>query len=319
MISIVIPVFNEEENVSPLFLEIKEEMTKLNLPYEVLFVNDGSNDATLYNLKKLLKGEGKGILRIIDLQRNSGQTPALLAGFASVKGELVITMDGDLQNDPKDIPKLIEALTDEYDVICGWRKNRKDNILKKFPSKFNNLINRKLNKISIHDSGCTIRIYRREAIENVQLFAEGHRYIPAVLANKGFRIGEIITHHRPRTLGRTKYGFKRLFRGFIDLFTLGVIHKWGKKPIHLFSLWALIFTFTGFNIFIWALLERVAFHRFWSAYQNFIELRNNPLLFISLGLCMFGFLLLLLGFIAEILLRTNSDSHNSYKIKKEWS
>jgi hypothetical protein len=228
-------------------------------------------------------------------------------------------MDGDLQNDPSDIPVLYEALTEEYDVICGWRKNRKDNIFKKLPSKFNNFLNRRLNNLHIHDSGCTLRIYRRAAIENLDLYAEGHRYIPAVLAKKGFKIGEIETHHRPRTMGKTKYGFKRLFRGFIDLLTLNALNKWGSKPSHLFSLWSGIFVVISSLLGIWTLLERVAFHHFWKLYPEFLPIRTNPLLLIGIGVFLFGILLLFMGFITELLSRKLTDTSKSYIIRKEWS
>jgi glycosyltransferase involved in cell wall biosynthesis len=314
-------VFNEEDNVVPLFHSIRDIMTNIERDFEVIFVDDGSTDETLPNLKTILdNGVEKDTLRIIELQRNFGQTPALLAGLANIKGELVVTMDGDLQNDPQDIPEMLEALTDEYDVICGWRKNRKDNALKKIPSKFNNYLNKRMNNVQIHDSGCTLRVYRREAIEGIQLYAEGHRYIPAILAKQGFRLGEVETNHRPRTNGVTKYGFKRLFRGFIDLFTLNAINKWSKKPIHFFSRWSGFFILASFLTFFWTILERVAFHRIWSSvYPELVSIKSNPLLLISLITILFGILLLFVGFVAELLLRNNFDSHNSYKIKKEWS
>jgi len=316
---VVIPVYNEEENIKPLYNSLVEVLEPIKQKYELIFVNDGSTDNTLGILLEVLKKEKNKALRIIDLQGNHGQTLALLAGLNNVNGDFVITMDGDLQNDPKDIPALINALTDDFDIICGWRKNRKDNAFKKIPSKFNNFLNRRLNNLHIHDSGCTLRIYRRAAIENLDLYAEGHRYIPAVLAKKGFKIGEIETHHRPRTMGKTKYGFKRLFRGFIDLLTLNALNKWGSKPSHLFSLWSCIFFSFGFLTSIWVLLERVAFHHFWSLYTEFILIRTNPLLIISLCLFLFCILLLFLGFITELLNRKLTDTSKAYLIKKEWS
>ena len=320
MISIVIPVFNEEECIKPLFAEIKEAMKTINQKYEVLFVDDGSYDNTLANLKGILaNGESNGNLRVIELQNNSGQTPALLAGLANVKGDIIVTMDGDLQNDPNDIPVMLKALTKDYDVICGWRKNRNDNAFKKIPSKFNNFLNKKMNNVDIHDSGCTLRIYRKEAIENIKLFAEGHRYIPAILSHQGFRLGEVETNHRSRTMGKTKYGFKRLFRGFIDLFTLKALHKWSKKPIHLFSFWSALFMLAGFLTFGWVILEKLAFHRFWSYYSDSIPIRSNPLFMISFILSLFSIILLSIGFVAEMLLRSNYDCHKSYTIKEEWS
>jgi glycosyltransferase involved in cell wall biosynthesis len=320
MISYVIPIFNEEENVIPLFESINEIMQEIDQPYEVIFVDDGSTDRSLANLtSQLNNGYEKGILRIIELQGNYGQTSALLAGFASVKGDIVVSLDGDMQNDPRDVPRMLEALTVDKDVICGWRKNRQDNIFKKLPSKLNNFINQKLNNVFIHDSGCTLRVYRREAIENLQLHAEGHRYIPAILANQGFRLGEVVTNHKPRINGKTKYGFGRLFRGFIDLITLGMINKWGKKPMHFFAKWTGLFFISSFLVGLWTLFERVLFHHMWSYYSEPILIKTNPLLLISLGLSFFAILLLFLGYTTELLMRKNTDSHNLYQIKREWN
>ena len=315
-------MYNEEDNVLPLYQSLTETMAERKEPYEIIFVDDGSRDKTLHNLQTVLSNgheSNNGHLRILELQRNYGQTPALLAGLANVSGEVVVTLDGDLQNDPKDIPLLLDALNDDYDVICGWRRSRKDNSFKKIPSKFNNFLNRRFNNLAIHDSGCTLRSYRREAVEGLQLYAEGHRYIPAILAKKGFRIGEVETNHKPRTMGKTKYGFKRLFRGFNDLLTLRALNKWGSKPGHLFNLWAVIFTSIGFFCGLWALLERVLFFRFWSYYTNPIPFLSNPLVSIGLMVFLFGILLIFLGFLAELFYRKTTDTKNSYTIKKEWS
>lgn len=319
LISIVIPVFNEEENVTPLFSSIKEVMMKVGEKYEVIFVDDGSKDRTLSNLKEILtNGTEPGELRILELQRNYGQTPALLAGLDNVRGDVVVTLDGDLQNDPNDIPKLLNALDENCDVVCGWRKSRQDNFLKKLPSRFNNFLNRKLNNVDIHDSGCTMRAYRSEAVKGMHLYAEGHRYIPAILAKQGFRLREVETDHKPRIMGKTKYGIKRLFRGFNDLLTLKALHKWGTKPGHLFNIWAVLFIFFSFLTGVWTVLERVLFYRFWSFYSEPVFIRSNPFLIISIMLFLFGFLLIFLGFLAELFYRKTTDSRNSYQIKKEW-
>lgn len=320
MISYVIPIYNEEENVIPLFESINEIMQEINQPYEVIFIDDGSTDKSLVNLtSELNNGYEKGVLRIIELQGNYGQTSALLAGFANVKGDIVVSLDGDMQNDPRDVLKMLEALTDDKDVICGWRKNRQDNIFKKLPSKLNNFINQNLNNVNIHDSGCTLRIYRKEAIENLQLHAEGHRYIPAILAHQGFRLGEVVTNHKPRINGKTKYGFGRLFRGFIDLVTLGMIHKWEKKPMHFFALWSSLFFLSSFFCGLWTLFERVLFHRIWPDYYEPILIKTNPQLIISIGLALFALLLLFLGYSTELLMRKNTNSHQLYQIKREWN
>ncbi|MEA2071006.1 MAG: glycosyltransferase family 2 protein, partial [Asgard group archaeon] len=214
MISIVIPVFNEEKNVVPLYTAINKIMQEISMPYEVIFVDDGSKDNTLRNLKRLQNnGITVGTLRIIELQKNYGQTFALLAGLHNTRGDKIITMDGDQQNDPKDIPRLLQELGKGYDVICGWRKERNDSIMKKVPSRINNFLNRKFNKIAIHDSGCTMRAYRKKALIDIELFAEDHRYLPAILAKKGNTIRELEVTHNHRKNGKSKYGINRLLRG----------------------------------------------------------------------------------------------------------
>lgn len=319
MISVVVPVFNEEENVIPLFSSLKETLLQIGDTFEIIFVDDGSTDNTMKNLQKILaNGNGENHLRVLELERNYGQTPALLAGFHQVKGDIIVSLDGDLQNDPKDIPKLLSELNGTCDVVCGWRKNRHDNIFKKIPSKINNFLNQRLNQVAIHDSGCTLRAYKREAIEDIQLFAEGHRYIPAILANKGFKLSEVETNHHPRTKGKTKYGLGRISRGFIDLLTLRALHKWSKKPIHFFSRWFLAFTFLGFLSTIWMFLERFLFYRIWNYYLEPILIFRNPLLFVSVLFFLSGIITLFFGFLAEILVRKTTDTKNSYSIKKEW-
>jgi len=322
MISIVVPVYNEESNVEPLFNEIVNVMANGDSEVEVIFVDDGSQDNTLKKLKALQANQSTSQvkLRVLELQRNYGQTPALLAGLNNSKGEIIVTLDGDLQNDPHDIPKLLGELSNGYDVICGWRKNRHDSLLKKFFSKINNLLNRRLNKVAIHDSGCTLRAYKREAITNLQLFAEEHRYIPSIIASKGFKIGEMETTHHPRVNGKTKYGFKRLFRGFNDLLTLRMLKKWGPTPSRLFNFYSFVSFAAGSICALWALFERVLFFRIWTAaYPEPLPLRTNSLLLIGFNLALFGLFLFLLGFFAELLYRQITDPNKSYQIKREWS
>jgi glycosyltransferase involved in cell wall biosynthesis len=322
VISIVIPVYNEEENVQPLFRKLEETMDELNEEYEVLFVDDGSTDQTLFKLKELIPEANKKetILRIIELRKNFTKTPALLAAFANIneKAETVITMDGDLQNDPKDIPMMLDALTEDVDVVCGWRKNRKDTIFKKWPSKLSNFLNRKLNNISIHDSGCALRVYRREAVDGLKLYTEGHRYLPTILARKGFRITEVVVHHHAREKGKSKYGVKRLGRGFVDLMTLRFLHKWGVKPGHFFSYTGLVFLFLGFLSGIWLLLEKYIFWLFWDKYTWNYSIGDRPLLILTILLLITGFQFLLNGFIAELIIRGTRDPKESYSIRKEW-
>ena len=219
-LSVVVPVFNEEGNVNQLFYEIKKVcssmMSEGNIKdYEVIIVNDGSRDRTQVFLEKIKSNEKK--LKIILLRKNFGQTPALKAGFDNATGDVIVTMDGDLQNDPKDIPALLAKLNEGYDVVSGWRHNRKDRFGKKFSSMIMNKLRKTLIGDSIHDYGCSLKAYRKECIKDLQMFGELHRYITAYLHIKGYKIGEVKTNHRPRKSGQTKYGFSRGINGILDL------------------------------------------------------------------------------------------------------
>jgi len=307
MISVVIPVLNEEENIVPLFKEIKEVLTLLPHDYEVIFVDDGSTDRTLEKLLSLLSEEEKN-LRIVQLRRCFGQSAALLAGFQSVKGDLIITLDGDGQNDPQDIPSLLEALVDDIDVVCGWRHNRQDGFfLKKLPSKIFNLFNRISNKLNIHDSGCTLRIYRKEAIADLLLLGGDHRYLPAILSNRGFRLAEVKVNHRPRTRGKTKYGMKRIFDGFSDLFTLRFLLSYGRRPMRFFSKIGVTTLLTTLGLGIYLLVIK---------YAQGQDIGSRPLLLLTILLGIAGFQFLFTGFLAELLVRQNISASSIYSIRK---
>ena len=206
MLSIVIPVYNEEESLPSLYSELQEVLSSLNIQYEIIFINDGSTDKSLSVLKEIYSKDSSHI-KIIDLRRNFGQTAALLAGFQHARGDLVLSLDADGQNDPHDIPLLLNTLTEEIDVICGWRYPRHDPFFRKIlPSRVSNFLNRKINNLDIHDSGCTLRLYRVEAVKNLSLMRGEHRYIPAILSHQGFNISEVKVNHRPRVKGKSKYG-----------------------------------------------------------------------------------------------------------------
>ena len=231
-ISFVIPVFNEEGSVTELNAEIVNITKNIGLTYEIIFIDDGSTDDTLQNLKKLLMFN----VKIIRFRRNFGQTAALDAGIKASSGEYIITMDGDGQNDPADVPKLLEKLKNKnLDVISGWRKNRKDAFTKKFSSLAAAFVRKILLNDGIHDSGCTLKIYRRECFKCIDLAGEIHRFIPAILKIKGFRIGEMEANHRQRKKGATKYTWSRGIKGILDMVSVWFWKKYANKPLHLFG------------------------------------------------------------------------------------
>lgn len=218
MLSAIIPVHNEEDNIFPLYTELKGVMKEITDNFEIIYVDDGSNDDTLSNLLSLFSKE-KQFLRIIQLSRRFGKSAALTAGFQSIKGDTIITLDGDGQDDPNNIPILLSALSEDYDVICGWREKRHDTFLtKRIPSKIYNVLIRLFTNSKLHDNNCTLRVYRKKAVKDLMLSKRAHRYLPVILGNRGFKIREIRITHRPRLSGDSKYGSGRIFTGIFDLF-----------------------------------------------------------------------------------------------------
>ena len=217
-LSIVIPVFNEEESLDVLLSELKESLGTADFSYEIVFVNDGSTDASLEKLKGY-QSRGSGFLKIVNLPQRQGQTAALKKGLQSAQGDMVVSLDADLQNDPADIPRLLEKMKEGFDVVCGWRKDRSDPSIKKILSKFGNLLQRSISGFNIHDVSCTLRVYRRECLKDLTLDWEGqHRFIPLILFKKGYKAAEVTTHHRSRRFGYSKYSHKRIFKVMADFF-----------------------------------------------------------------------------------------------------
>lgn len=239
-ISVVVPIFNEEGNVLELHRQIKEACIKSGLPYEIIFVDDGSQDSTkelAMNLRPLI---------FIEFRKNFGQTAAMDAGIHYAKYDYIVTLDGDLQNDPAEIPAMIKYLEDNnLDVVSGWRKHRKDTIMKKFTSRGANFLRGLIVHDGIHDSGCSLKVYRKECFEHVHLYGEMHRFIPAILKIQGFKIGEVVVNHRARISGKTKYNWKRTFKGFVDMISLWFWSKYASRPLHLFGTIGIISLFLG--------------------------------------------------------------------------
>ena len=280
-ISIIVPVYNEEASIEALYAELQAVLTALGRQYEVLFVNDGSTDGTLEVLKKL-----HGIT-IIDLNRNYGQATALDAGFKAAVNELIVSLDGDGQNDPRDIPRLLAKLEEEHlDVVAGWRKVRRDAGNIRILTRIGRDLRRTLITDPVHDSGCTLRVYTHEAAKSLDIGGEMHRYILALLRWKGFRVGELEVNHRPRTEGVSKYTSSKAIRGFIDLIYIWFIYKYSQRPLHLFGYLALLSFFFGAVSSAWTMYLHIAtgihFARnIWVAVSFFFFLAS--ILFFSFG------------------------------------
>jgi glycosyltransferase involved in cell wall biosynthesis len=305
--SVVIPVFNEEPNIVPLYRELKPVMEKMGKKYEILFVDDGSRDRTYSAVKYLHKKDNH--VKAIRLRKNFGQTAAISAGFDNAKGDIIITMDGDMQNSPRDIPKLLAKINEGYDVVSGWRYKRQDpGFSKKIPSKLSNRLARRLTGLDLHDFGCTLKAYRKEAVSDLELYGETHRYIPALIAWYGFRIAEVKVEHRPRMKGETKYSAKRLLRGFLDLLNIKFWSDYSTRPIHFFGRMGAISLIIGFLISIYKIVMRFAFND---------PLEAGPLLIFSVMLIILGVQLIMFGFLGEIMIKMYyQGKRKTYNIKE---
>ncbi len=300
-VSVVIPVYNEEENVPILYERLKEVLDSLPYDYEIIFVNDGSTDRTEEILEELAKKDKK--VKIIEFARNFGQTPAMVAGMDYATGDVIITMDGDLQNDPKDIPRLLEKIEEGYDVVSGWRKNRKDAaISRKLPSKIANWLIGKLTGVRIHDYGCTLKAYRSDVIKRVRLYGELHRFIPALASTVTSvdRIIEIPVEHHPRIYGKSKYGISRTFKVISDLFFIWFMKKFLQKPIHFFGLLGIVLFLLGALPFTYLVILKLTGH----------SIGNRPLLIISVMFILAGIQMFTTGLISEMLMRIYFESQN---------
>jgi glycosyltransferase involved in cell wall biosynthesis len=250
-LSIVIPVYNEADNVKILYKDIRNAIDSLKKNYEIIFVDDGSNDKTFENLntiKRIEENQKETLARmkILRLSRNFGQTAAMQAGFENCRGKVIITMDGDLQNNPADIPRMLKKIEQGYDLVCGWRKNRKDKTATRIlPSKIANWLIRKAIGIQIHDIGCSLKGYKIEMIKSVKLYSDMHRFIPVVTSMKGARIAEVVVNHRPRQFGKPKYGLSRTWKVLSDLLTLKMLANFLDRPFRWFSIFSSVFGVLG--------------------------------------------------------------------------
>lgn len=309
-VSIVVPIFNEADSVSQLHAEIVSvcrmiEREGIISDFEIIFIDDGSTDDTP-NVARQLKP-----LKFIRLRRNFGQTSAMDAGIKAAKGDYIITMDGDGQNDPADIPKLIEHLEKSgLDVVSGWRKNRKDSFLKKFSSRIANLMRQVIIHDGIRDSGCSLKIYKRECFEGVNLYGEMHRFIPAILKIKGFTVGEIVVNHRKRTAGKTKYTWRRGVKGIIDMFTVWFWHKFSMRPMHLLGGVGFVMLFLGALSGVLTVINFIRGQSLTDDFQAFLTIT-----FLAVGLFLFVF-----GLIGDMLTKIyyGNKIDMPYSVKETW-
>ena len=304
-ITIVIPAYNEQDNVKELHKKISAVMSSLKKSYEIIFVDDGSTDNTFSELEKISYKDKN--TRIIKFRKNFGQTAAWRAGFDNSKANMIITMDADLQNDPKDIPKLLNKLDEGYDVVSGWRYNRKDSFSKKIFSLFSRFLRRIVIKNKIHDSGCSLKVYKRKALDDIELQGEMHRYIVELLALKGYKIGEVKVNHYPRKKGKTKYSLIRLPKGFLDLIVVVFWQRYSSRPIHLFGGFGLISTFFGALIGLYLVYIKFMFN---------VSIANRPLLLLSALLLILGIQFIIFGIITDILTKLYYKDKKNYNIEK---
>ncbi len=305
-VSVVIPLYNEEENVEMLDERLSESLKGIGTDYEVVYVDDGSSDRTLQLLEEIQKKDEHVV--VLSLRRNFGQTAAFAAGFDFARGDVVITMDGDLQNDPKDIPRLLEAIKD-YDLVSGWRKKRQDTFSRTFPSKIANWLISKVTGVRLHDYGCSLKAYRREVVKNLKLYGEMHRFIPAVASWYGVRIAEIETTHHPRLRGKSKYGISRTIKVLLDLVTVKFLQSFSTKPIQFFGPLGVFFGLAGVLISLYLTAVKL----FTGA-----DIGSRPLLLLGALLIIVGIQFIGMGLLGEMIVRVYHESQKKpiYTLKK---
>jgi len=298
-LSILIPVYNEENNLQQLYDELNTTLVKLGKTYEILFIVDGSTDRSLEILREL-KNQDALHINIISFRRNYGQTAAIQAGFDYVKGEIIIAMDADLQNDPADIPALLKKMDEGFDVVSGWRKNRQDTYITRIlPSMSANWLISKTVGLKLNDYGCTLKAYRHKIIKNINLYGEMHRFIPALACWMGAKITEIQVNHRPRLHGKSKYGLSRTFRVFLDLMTVKFLLSFSTRPIHVFGMIGLVLSGGGGVTLLYLVTLRIL---------EISPLADRPLLILSVLAIMLGINFISLGILGELMVRTYHET-----------
>jgi len=299
-VTVVVPVMNEEENIEQVHAEISEVMKALGRPYEIIYVDDGSTDTTFEKLEAI-QSEDEHVCAI-QFRRNFGQTAAMAAGFDHARGDVIIPMDGDLQNDPADIPRLLEKLDEGYDIVSGWRRDRKDKTFtRKIPSKIANWLIGAVTGVKIHDYGCSLKAYRADVVKHIKLYGEMHRFIPAIASWHGANIAELAVNHRPRVHGVTKYGLIRTLKVVLDLITVKFLGGYGTKPIYFFGAMAMILFGGASACGAFVLVRKLV---------GGASMVRNPMLLLTVLLLVLSAMCIMLGLLAELMVRTYHESQN---------
>ncbi len=305
-ISIVIPLYNEEQSLRELYDKIRNGLNRIGR-YEIIFVDDGSTDGSIRVLHDLRNRDRR--VKIIRFRRNYGKSAALSVGFAKAEGEIIITMDADLQDDPNEIPNLINEIKKGYDLVSGWKKKRFDPLSKTIPSRFFNFVTSILTGIKIHDFNCGLKAYRKEIAKEVEIYGELHRYIPVLAHWLGYKIGEIPVQHHERKYGKTKFGLGRFWKGFLDLLTVIFTTRYMQRPLHLFGFWGLAFFLVGFVVDLYLVILK---------FTEGIALSNRPLFVGGVLLIIVGIQFISIGLIGELVTKTRKSADKEYSIREIW-
>ena len=307
-LSVIIPIFDEEENIKPLYSELKTALGALNKVYEIIFIDDGSRDNS-FSILKTIAQQDKTV-KIVRFGRNYGQTAALAAGFNHAQGNTLITMDGDLQNDPQDIPNLLNKMQEGYDIVSGWRRKRQGPLFtKKLPSWTANWLISVITGVHLRDYGCTLKAYKKEAVKNINLYGEMHRFLPALASWNGVSIAELAVRHRARKYGRTKYGLSRISKVVLDLITVKFLLSFSTKPIQLFGIWGFFSLFFGGISGLAVVLMKILQNK---------DMTGNPLLYLTILFFIVGIQFIMFGLLGEIMARIYHESRNhpTYTVKE---
>lgn len=305
-VSVVIPVYNEEGSLKILNDRIKTVVNSHEFSHEIIYIDDGSSDSSLSIMKELRDADIEHI-KVIPFRKNYGKAAALSAGFKEAEGDIVITMDADLQDEPNEIPHLMQKINEGYDLVSGWKHKRQDPFTKKIPSKIFNYVTAKMTGINIHDANCGLKAYRNDVVKDIDVYGELHRYIPAIAHLKGYKIGEIKVEHHPRQYGKSKYGLWRFFSGFYDLLTILFLGKFTKRPLHFFGSIGLIFFFLGCGIILYFGITD------WLLGTG---MHVRPLLLFAVGLVIMAVQIFSIGLLGEMI-ATMRSRRQDYTIKKE--